>query len=74
MKIGNGVVTETWLSDGEGLEDDIEDLMLGAGMGLHCLNRPANAAGVSHGGVAVLFRDSEVSLKPIKVHNLVQFW
>ena len=69
MSVSCGVVTETWLSDGEGLDEDVEDLLLGAGMGLHCLNRPVNNKGFSHGGVAILYRGSEMSLKPIKVHN-----
>ena len=30
------IVTETWLSDGHGLEDDVDDLLNGAGLGI-CL-------------------------------------
>ena len=50
-----GVVTETWLSDGESLADDIADLAAGTGIGMVCRNRQANARGYSHGGVAVTF-------------------
>ena len=45
MGMACGVITETWLSDGEGLEEDLEDLVLGAGMGMLCLNRPKNSKG-----------------------------
>ena len=34
-----------------------------------CRNREANDRGFSHGGVAVIFRDTAASLKPIKLHN-----
>ena len=53
-----GVVTETWLSDGESLSDDIVDLAHGTGIGLICLNRQNNARGYAHGGVAVSFKTS----------------
>ena len=49
-----GVVTETWLSDGEGLEDDVQDLAHGAGLDMLYRNRPTNDRGYSHGGVAIL--------------------
>lgn len=43
MKATIGVVTETWLSDGDSLQEDIQDLSSGAGLGLICLNRQPNA-------------------------------
>ena len=49
-----GVVTETWLADGDSLDGDIRDLAKGAGLGMICLNRKANDRGVAHGGVAVI--------------------
>ena len=51
------------------MDDDIEDLCLGAGLGMICRNRPANDRGFSHGGVAVVYRASEVSLRRVKLHN-----
>ena len=45
-----GTVTETWLSDGESLEQDIQDLLHGTGLGMICRNREENARGFSHGG------------------------
>jgi len=64
-----GVVTETWLADGETLQADLQDLQDGTGYSMLTLNRPANARGVSHGGVAVVTRDSRVSAKKFKFHN-----
>ena len=63
------IVTETWLSDGHGLDDDVDDLLQGAGLGMLYRNRKANSRGVSHGGVAVLFREGALQLKAVKVHN-----
>ena len=31
-----GIITETWMSDGEGLEDDILNFELGSGLGMLC--------------------------------------
>ena len=53
-----GVVTETWLADGESLDRDVEDLAKGAGLGMVCLNRKANDRGIAHGGVACLLYTS----------------
>ena len=51
------VVTETWLKDGPALEQDLQDLELGAGIKALTLNRPPNpVTGLAHGGVAVLFK------------------
>ena len=57
------------MTDGEGLEEDLEDLLVGAGIGMHCLNREVNNRGFSHGGVAVCYRESLMNLKPMKLHN-----
>lgn len=52
------VVTETWFSDGAKLELESEDLLLGHGLRAVTLNRPPGNAGFSHGGVALIYRDS----------------
>ena len=52
------VLTETWLSDGPTLDEDIEDLRLGAGVGLLVRNRAVGPRGHSHGGVAIAYRES----------------
>ena len=37
-----GIVTETWLSDDRELQDKLDDLSCGAGLGLITKNRPMN--------------------------------
>ena len=64
-----GVITETWLADGESLQRDIDDLLNGAGIGLICRNRAPNAQGVAHGGVAVAYRAGLCAMKEIKLDN-----
>ena len=64
-----GVITETWLSDGESLDADIEGLCLGANLGMLCLNRPTNDRGFSHGGVAIVWKASDLTLRQVKLHN-----
>ena len=56
MESSLAIVTETWLKSGEGLEDDLDDLLHGAGIGLITLNRRAGSRGVAHGGVAIGYR------------------
>ena len=63
------VITETWLRDGQQLEDDVDDLLHGAGVGLITKNRLPNARGVAHGGVAIAFRDSVLAAKEISIDN-----
>ena len=63
------VVTETWLKEGKDLEDMRDDLLHGSGAGLLTLCRPPNSAGVSHGGIAVAFREAMVSMKAIALPN-----
>ena len=64
-----GIVTETWLTDGETLQGDITDLALGTGIGLICKNRPPNSRGFSHGGVAVAYRKSSCKMQEISLPN-----
>ena len=51
------VVTETWLADGRTLEEDKQDLLLGAGLSLICKNRWPNHRGVAYGGVGLLSKE-----------------
>ena len=62
-----GVITETWLTDGEGLEEDVQGLAHGTGLGLIYKNRPANDRGFSHGGVAILFKSEDCSFSEVKL-------
>ena len=63
------VITETWMNPEADLETDLEDLALGAGIGMLVRCRPPSANGVSYGGVAVAFRVSGISLKELKIPN-----
>ena len=54
------LVTETWLADGTSLEDDKQDLLLGAGFSLLCRNRAPDHRGVAYRGVGLLLRMSFV--------------
>ena len=64
-----GIITETWLSDGDTLHEDIDNLVLGTGLQMLCLNRDPNVRGFSHGGLAIIFKEAAVALKPFKLHN-----
>ena len=63
------VVTETWLSDGPGLDEDLEMLEAGAGISMVTLNRERNNQGFSHGGVAIVYQTSQCTFKRIPLHN-----
>ena len=63
------IITETWLSDGEHLQNDIDDLQDGAGVTMLCKNRKKNHRGVAHGGVSIWSRDSRARIAPVKLHN-----
>ena len=55
------------MTDFPDLTDDIEDLELGTGYSLLCKNRPANMRGYSTGVVAIAFRKSRISFKPLEL-------
>ena len=55
------IVTETWFAHGTALELESERLLLGHGLGINCLNRPP-VNGLSHGGVAIVYRSSTTKL------------
>ena len=59
MDAGIGIVTETWLEDGSSLDEDVEDLAHGAGLGFLYRNRPVTERGLSHGGVAIVYKKSD---------------
>ena len=64
------VITETWLRDGERLDQDAEDLSAGAGLGMLARNRSTPAAnGVTYGGVAVFWQEAHCGLKETKISN-----
>ena len=67
------IVTETWFRDGEGLEEGMDDLSEGEGLGLLCRNRPLSEAGLAHGGVAILYKKSVMNLKELDIRSADNF-
>ena len=64
-------VTETWLRDGQDLEEDATDLSAGEGLGMLARNRNSPAANrVTYGGVAKLWKEASCSFKEIKLKDL----
>ena len=68
-----GIITETWLSDGVSLDQDVRDLASGAGLGMVCLNRKSNDRGVAQGGVAIVNNNSAFTLTKIDLTNPGEF-
>ena len=66
MDASLAICTETWLRDGSALDDDIDDLLHGSGIGFIPLNRKPSG-GLSHGGVAIAYRAAVMSMKAIKL-------
>ena len=69
MEASLAVVTETWLTDGQALQDDIQDLELGSKIKLLARNRTPSVNGVCHGGVAIAFRNDRCSLAEVHMGN-----
>ena len=69
MEASIATITETWFTDGDPLEEDAQDLFHRAGLKILYRNREANNRGFSHGGVAIVYKDSLCSLKRMKLHN-----
>ena len=63
------IITETWLTSSPTLDKDIEDLFLGAGIGLLVRSRDPGSRGFSHGGVGLAFRSQSCTFREIHVHN-----
>ena len=74
LDVDMAVVKETWLWDGPALTRDLEDLEDGAGLITLTLNRdPHPVMGVSHGGVAFIYKKKIGSFKKIDFHNPEKF-
>ena len=65
LDVDIGIITETWLADGESLNRDLYDLAKGAGLDMICLNRPPNNRGNAHGGVAIIANNSSCTIKKL---------
>ena len=63
------IITDTWIADGPSLEQDIQDIRDGTGYTLNHLNRQRGARGVAHGGVALVTKDTRISISRFKFHN-----
>lgn len=62
------IITETWFATGQTLEIEAENVLLGSGISMITKNRaPLN--GLSHGGVAVLAKDSSAKMKEYSFSN-----
>ena len=66
-------MTETWLRDGRGLDNYVDDLALGAGLGMMYRNRGLATNGVVCGGVAALWRKSLCSMSKLELLNPSDF-
>ena len=73
MDANISIVTETWLTDGQSLDDDLLDLEHGAGVKFIVKNRRPGSRGLSHGGVAIAFRKGTVELKELQIDNPDEF-
>ena len=69
MDLAFGVVTETWLSDGAELEEDLVDFEVGAGLGMLTRNREKNHHGVSYGCVAIVSHLNKCTFKVVELNN-----
>ena len=63
------IVTETWFAAGNRLELETENLLLGNGLTMKCLNRQPTINGLSHGGVAIIYRDTWARSKDYEFAN-----
>ena len=68
-----GVVTETWLADGITLEEDKQDLLLGAGLSIICRNRKPDLRGNAYRGVALVYREELCNFKSLQLDNPSNF-
>ena len=73
MNVSVGVITETWLKDGSGLEEDADHFVSGTGFGLINLCRMPNHRGVAHGGVLIAYRKNVCELNRISLSNSEDF-
>ena len=73
MNVSVGIITETWLNEGSGLQEDVDHFVNGTGFGLLNLCRQPTARGVAHGGVSIAFRKNTSELNQIHLSNPEEF-
>ena len=69
LQLAFACISETWFADGEGFEEDLQDLSLGAGITLLCRNRSVNGRSTGHGGVALAYRNTLANFRKINIPN-----
>ena len=63
------IVTETWFKNGDSLNKEAEDLLLGHDITMHSRNRPPGRLGVAHGGIAIMSKASVMKTKIVSFPN-----
>ena len=73
LDITFGFLTETWLTDGDAFDQEVEDLLLGSGISVIAKNRRPGTAGFSHGGVALIARAATTKMSRLDFPNPEHF-
>lgn len=73
LELTFAIVSETWFCDGNALELEAENLLLGEGLRIITKNRPPGRMGYSHGGVAIISREAITKVKEIPFNNPESF-
>ena len=69
MNVSIGIITETWLWEGSGLQEDVNHFVNGTGFGLLNLCQTPNHREVVLSGVSITFRKNTCELNQIKLSN-----
>ena len=69
LDLSYAVITETWFTEGEKLELESENLLLGHDLNSLTLSRPPVNAGYSHGGVAIIYKNADIVAKRVDFPN-----
>ena len=67
MDTSVAILTETWLNDGSGLDEDLAEIEKGTGYGMIVKNRPINQRGYSTGGVAIVYKTNRIKFRELKL-------
>ena len=65
LQLTFATITETWLADGESLEEDLSDLALGAGIKVLYRNRTLDSRLSPYGGVALAYRGDMADFRSV---------
>ena len=67
LDLSMAIVAESWLKPGEKLEEDIIDLEFGESISVLHKSRPTRRGKNAGGGIAVLYNNNKMSLKPVNI-------